>query len=157
MFGKDIGGSSKNNDRRQNQNQQRQHDERIGSRQRNSDNPHPWLHPIERIARSEIVDTGVSKFVYSRLSHEMATPTKHTRGRGRPRDEAARLRILKAALDLMDETAFAQVTAEAIAERAGRQQSHRLPLVAQQSGRSDRSVSRSGGPRTTLARHRVAA
>jgi AcrR family transcriptional regulator len=49
----------------------------------------------------------------------MATPQKHTRGRGRPRDEAARLRILKAALDLMDETAFAQVTAEAIAERAG--------------------------------------
>jgi AcrR family transcriptional regulator len=49
----------------------------------------------------------------------MATPQKHARGRGRPRDEAARQRILKAALDLMDETAFAQVTAEAIAERAG--------------------------------------
>ncbi len=46
-------------------------------------------------------------------------PPKHTRGRGRPRDEAARLRILQAALDLMDEMAFAQVTAEAIAERAG--------------------------------------
>lgn len=41
------------------------------------------------------------------------------RGRGRPRDEAARRRILQAALDLMDEVAFAQVTAEAIAERAG--------------------------------------
>lgn len=40
------------------------------------------------------------------------------RGRGRPRDEGARQRILKAALDLMDELAFAQVTAEAIAERA---------------------------------------
>jgi AcrR family transcriptional regulator len=49
----------------------------------------------------------------------MATQEKDKRGRGRPRDEAARLRILKAALDLMDETAFAQVTAEAIAERAG--------------------------------------
>jgi AcrR family transcriptional regulator len=49
----------------------------------------------------------------------MGTPSKHERGRGRPRDEAARLRILKAALDLMDETAFAQVTVEAIAERAG--------------------------------------
>jgi AcrR family transcriptional regulator len=49
----------------------------------------------------------------------MATAQKHVRGRGRPRDEAARRRILKAALDLMDETAFAQVTAEAIAERAG--------------------------------------
>ncbi|HZT33671.1 MAG TPA: TetR/AcrR family transcriptional regulator [Bryobacteraceae bacterium] len=46
-------------------------------------------------------------------------PQKHERGRGRPRDEAARRRILKAALDLMEETAFAQVTAEAIAERAG--------------------------------------
>ena len=44
---------------------------------------------------------------------------KLARGRGRPRDEAARQRILKAALDLMDEMPFAQVTAEAIAERAG--------------------------------------
>ena len=41
------------------------------------------------------------------------------RARGRPRDEAARRRILNAALQLMEETAFAQVTAEAIAERAG--------------------------------------
>ncbi|MGO9262654.1 MAG: TetR/AcrR family transcriptional regulator [Bryobacteraceae bacterium] len=49
----------------------------------------------------------------------MATAPKHARGRGRPRDEAARRRILKAALDLMDETAFDRVTAEAIAERAG--------------------------------------
>jgi AcrR family transcriptional regulator len=49
----------------------------------------------------------------------MGMQQKQTRARGRPRDEAARLRILKAALDLMDETAFAQVTAEAIAERAG--------------------------------------
>jgi len=49
----------------------------------------------------------------------MATQENSPRGRGRPRDEATRRRILKAALDLMDETAFAQVTAEAIAERAG--------------------------------------
>jgi AcrR family transcriptional regulator len=49
----------------------------------------------------------------------MATPSKSERGRGRPRDEAARRRILQAALDLMDETAFTQVTMEAIAERAG--------------------------------------
>jgi AcrR family transcriptional regulator len=49
----------------------------------------------------------------------MDSASKHERRRGRPRDEAARLRILKAALDLMDETAFAQVTVEAIAERAG--------------------------------------
>jgi AcrR family transcriptional regulator len=49
----------------------------------------------------------------------MATAQQHARGRGRPRDEAARRRILTAALDLMDETAFVQVTADAIAERAG--------------------------------------
>jgi AcrR family transcriptional regulator len=48
----------------------------------------------------------------------MATPSKLERGRGRPRDEAARRRILQAALDLMDETAFTQVTIEAIAGRA---------------------------------------
>jgi len=41
------------------------------------------------------------------------------RGRGRPRDEIARKRILQAALQLMEEAGFAQVTAEAIAERAG--------------------------------------
>jgi AcrR family transcriptional regulator len=49
----------------------------------------------------------------------MGTTPKPERGRGRPRDEDARRRILRAALDLMNETAFAQVTAEAIAERAG--------------------------------------
>jgi len=48
----------------------------------------------------------------------MATPSKSERGRGRPRDQGARRRILQAALDLMDETAFTQVTMEAIAERA---------------------------------------
>lgn len=41
------------------------------------------------------------------------------RTRGRPRDEVVRRRILKAALELMEECNFAQVTAEAIAERAG--------------------------------------
>lgn len=41
------------------------------------------------------------------------------RGRGRPRDESARRRILKAAFDLMEETTFAHVTTEAIAARAG--------------------------------------
>ena len=49
----------------------------------------------------------------------IANLPKRPRGRGRPRDEQARRRILKAALDLMDEMAFAQVTAEAIADRAG--------------------------------------
>lgn len=70
-------------------------------------------------ARSELLDAGVSKFVYSRLSHEVSTKPNHERGRGRPRDEGARRRILNAALNLMDELAFTQVTVEAIAHRAG--------------------------------------
>ncbi|MGA3242011.1 MAG: TetR/AcrR family transcriptional regulator [Bryobacteraceae bacterium] len=51
----------------------------------------------------------------------MSKPLKAAplRTRGRPRDQVARQRILQAALDLMEETTFAQVTAEAIAERAG--------------------------------------
>jgi len=49
----------------------------------------------------------------------MGTSPKPVRGRGRPRDQSARRRILKAALDLMDENGFDRVTAEAIAGRAG--------------------------------------
>ena len=49
----------------------------------------------------------------------MATSQEHARGRGRPRDESRRRRILKAALELMDTMGFAQVTVETIAERAG--------------------------------------
>src|SRR5579883_1946094 len=49
----------------------------------------------------------------------MATPQKPERPRGRPRDEAARRRILQAVLDLMEDNGFAQATAEAIAARAG--------------------------------------
>ena len=41
------------------------------------------------------------------------------RGRGRPRDEVARSRILEAALELMEETSFSSTTSDAIAERAG--------------------------------------
>lgn len=41
------------------------------------------------------------------------------RGRGRPRDEETRKRILRAALELMEEVGFAQVTAERIAAKAG--------------------------------------
>lgn len=41
------------------------------------------------------------------------------RGRGRPRDELARSRILKAALKLLEEAGFAEITTDAIAERAG--------------------------------------
>ncbi len=49
----------------------------------------------------------------------MADYQEQARGRGRPRDESARRRILKAALELMDTTGFAQITVEGIAERAG--------------------------------------
>src|SRR3954447_972365 len=49
----------------------------------------------------------------------MGSSEKQARGRGRPRDEAPRRRILDAALELMKEVSFAHVTAEAIAERAG--------------------------------------
>ena len=55
----------------------------------------------------------------------MATLTKEIvedlapRGRGRPRDEVARSRILEAALELVEETSFASTTCDAIAERAG--------------------------------------
>lgn len=41
------------------------------------------------------------------------------RGRGRPRDEVARARILEAALQLLEELGFASATTDAIAERAG--------------------------------------
>jgi AcrR family transcriptional regulator len=55
----------------------------------------------------------------------MSTLTKETeadstpRGRGRPRDEVARARILQAALDILEHTCFVNTTADAIAERAG--------------------------------------
>lgn len=54
----------------------------------------------------------------------MATLLKETgedsvRGRGRPRDEVARTRILEAALALLEEVGFASATTDAIAERAG--------------------------------------
>ncbi len=41
------------------------------------------------------------------------------RGRGRPRDEEARERILQAALEILEDTCFVNATADAIAERAG--------------------------------------
>jgi len=41
------------------------------------------------------------------------------RGRGRPRDEVARGRILESALEVLEEAGFANTTTDAIAERAG--------------------------------------
>ena len=55
----------------------------------------------------------------------MATLTKDStvdeapRGRGRPRDEVARSRILEAALEILEEASFEEATTDAIAERAG--------------------------------------
>ena len=55
----------------------------------------------------------------------MATLTKDRtedalpRGRGRPRDEVARSRILEAALEILEEASFEEATTDAIAERAG--------------------------------------
>src|ERR1039458_10902484 len=42
-----------------------------------------------------------------------------TKAHGRPRDAAARTRILCAALALLEESGFANMTSDAIAERAG--------------------------------------
>lgn len=41
------------------------------------------------------------------------------KGRGRPRDEEARSRILQAALEILEKTCFDNATVDAIAERAG--------------------------------------
>src|SRR5579884_3541791 len=45
--------------------------------------------------------------------------TLGVKARGRPRDEVARARILKAALQVTEEAGFADTTCDAIAERAG--------------------------------------
>jgi AcrR family transcriptional regulator len=49
----------------------------------------------------------------------MATPETTMPRRGRPRDEDARRRILEAAFSLMETQTLQQITAKAIAERAG--------------------------------------
>lgn len=41
------------------------------------------------------------------------------RGRGRPRDEEARARILQGALELLEESGYSNITTDSIAERAG--------------------------------------
>src|SRR5689334_5961777 len=52
------------------------------------------------------------------MSSSQSAAAAAVRRRGRPRDEDARRRILKAALELLEQTGFADVTIEAIAERA---------------------------------------
>lgn len=54
------------------------------------------------------------------MSTSIKIPSEeYARGRGRPRDEVARARILEAALELLEELGFASATTDAIAERAG--------------------------------------
>jgi AcrR family transcriptional regulator len=50
---------------------------------------------------------------------KMQTEELAIRGRGRPRDEFVRKRILDAALEVLEQLGFANATVEAIAERAG--------------------------------------
>jgi AcrR family transcriptional regulator len=47
------------------------------------------------------------------------TEEVYARGRGRPRDEVAKARILEAALELLEEQGFTNTTMDAVAERAG--------------------------------------
>jgi AcrR family transcriptional regulator len=46
-------------------------------------------------------------------------PEETQRARGRPRCEDSRSRILQAGLELLEQSSFAEITADAIAERAG--------------------------------------
>jgi AcrR family transcriptional regulator len=50
---------------------------------------------------------------------EISEETCSQRGRGRPRDEVARTRILGAALEILQEVGYSNATTDAIAERAG--------------------------------------
>ncbi len=50
---------------------------------------------------------------------QVATTEEGLRGRGRPRDEDARARILQASLEALEDLGYPGVTSEAIAERAG--------------------------------------
>jgi AcrR family transcriptional regulator len=55
----------------------------------------------------------------STIKEPAEEPVQRGRGRGRPRDEVAKSRILEAALKLLEEQSFADITTAAIAERAG--------------------------------------
>ncbi len=59
------------------------------------------------------------KMLASTLIREQVEENGGTRGRGRPRCEVARKRILEAALESLDEVGFASTTTDLIAERAG--------------------------------------
>jgi len=58
-------------------------------------------------------------FATSTFSTKELTDDLGQRGRGRPRDEVARARILESALELLEEVGFPATTTDAIAERAG--------------------------------------
>ncbi len=63
--------------------------------------------------------TGVRKTEQMSALTKPAIEELAQRGRGRPRDEDARERILQAALEILEDTCFVNATADAIAERAG--------------------------------------
>ncbi len=60
----------------------------------------------------------LNRFIMPSLSSNRSESLP-TRGRGRPRDEVARSRILEAALEVLESTSFINATTDAIAERAG--------------------------------------
>ena len=53
------------------------------------------------------------------MSTKVLAEEESPRGRGRPRDEIARARILQAATEILESTCFVNATTDAIAERAG--------------------------------------
>ena len=63
--------------------------------------------------------SGLIKMTASTLVREQVEENGGARGRGRPRCEVARKRILEAALESLDEVGFASTTTDLIAERAG--------------------------------------
>ena len=63
--------------------------------------------------------TSIRQLQMSSSTKELTEDQLPLRGRGRPRDEIARSRILAAALEVLEDTCFASTTTDAIAERAG--------------------------------------
>ena len=93
------------------QNQQSQDDESVGPVKRYADDPHSFIKM--NLQYQNLVNMERS----SEINHpcnQMGTLGKiaveEPRGRGRPRDGDCRERILRAGLELLEETAFADIT-----------------------------------------------
>jgi len=74
---------------------------------------------VERVHAARICTGNARVTVYEQVLTNESREQLSFRGRGRPRDEVARRRILEAALDLVEELGFENVTTDGIAERAG--------------------------------------